>query len=71
MSDEIDAYIEGFFVLSKEFCRKIDCICCSWVHNERWEGIFSPHMTVSIHIAVEMEIIEIQGMCRCSLLYWS
>jgi hypothetical protein len=24
-------------------------------------------MTVSIHIAVEMEIIEIQGMCRCSL----
>jgi hypothetical protein len=42
MSDEIDAYIEGFFVLSKEFCRKIDCICCSWVHNERWEGIFSP-----------------------------
>jgi len=33
------------------------------VHNERWEGISFLHMTVSVHITVEMDILEILALC--------
>lgn len=32
------------------------------VHNERWEGISFPHMTVSVHITVEIFILEILAL---------